>query len=256
MPTMTHPLCLLHKKPTQPLHFCQRFCHRAPLLATILSTCDTPLNTTTLAFIFMPISRITANLKSQKHLHVILSKLAYQNNTPQTMWYQRTRCASLESRPEKSQRRKLFWLWNLSHHHHQKMCTYSCSALAWDLWAWNQTPRQDKLLTWASWQLSKQPHPVQNHSLTFENAGSHALTLRATWTQPPAACWVAQFVKSRKRHLMTLRHQSKTLLVMSAICYLPETLLASREAHLTPGTTTKQCEALWRLNGLKVRQAK
>ena len=42
---------------------------------------------------------ITASSRSHKHLHVILSRLACQNTTPQTTWYQRARCASLESRP-------------------------------------------------------------------------------------------------------------------------------------------------------------
>ena len=45
--------------------------------------------------------------KSQKHLHVILSRLACQNTTHQTTWYQRARCASLESRPRKSYHKKL-----------------------------------------------------------------------------------------------------------------------------------------------------
>jgi len=79
MPTKSHPLCLLHKNPTKPLLFWQQFCHRTPLFATILPPCDTLLNATTLISIIMPILRITANLRSQKPLHVIVSKLAYLN---------------------------------------------------------------------------------------------------------------------------------------------------------------------------------
>jgi len=59
------------------------------------------------ASIYMQTFSITANSRSQKHLHVILSRLACQNIMPQTTWYQRARCASLESRLEKSHQRKL-----------------------------------------------------------------------------------------------------------------------------------------------------
>jgi len=89
MLAMTHPPYLLHKKPTKPLHFCRWFCHHAPLVATILPLRATPLNATKLALTFMTISQITANLRSQKHLHVILSRLSSQNTPSQTMWYQR-----------------------------------------------------------------------------------------------------------------------------------------------------------------------
>jgi len=54
-----------------------------------------------------PILPITANSRSEKHLHVILSKLACQNTTPRANWYQKERCASIESRPRKYHRRKL-----------------------------------------------------------------------------------------------------------------------------------------------------
>jgi len=50
---------------------------------------------------------IIANSKSQKHWHIILWRLVSQNSTPQTTWYQRASCASLESRPKKSHLRKL-----------------------------------------------------------------------------------------------------------------------------------------------------
>jgi len=36
----------------------------------------------------------------------------------------RASCASLKSRPRKSQRRKLSWLWNSFHHHHCKIMMY------------------------------------------------------------------------------------------------------------------------------------
>jgi len=47
----------------------------------------------------------------------------------------------------------------------------------------------------------------------------------------------------RKRHLMTLRHQSKILLVMSATCDHLAIQLAIPKAHPTPNTTARQREA-------------
>jgi len=64
-------------------------------------------NEASLVSIYTQTWLITANSKSQKHLNVILSRLACQNTTMQPTWYQRARCASLESRPRKSDRRKL-----------------------------------------------------------------------------------------------------------------------------------------------------
>jgi len=55
-----------------------------------------PLHTTKMALIYMQILLFITNLRSQKHLHVILSRLAHQNITPQTTWYQAARCALLE----------------------------------------------------------------------------------------------------------------------------------------------------------------
>ena len=47
----------------------------------------------------------------------------------------------------------------------------------------------------------------------------------------------------RKRHLMTLRHQSRILSVMSATCDHPRIQSAIPKAHPTPNTTTRRCEA-------------
>jgi len=99
---------LLQTMHAKTLHFCRRFCRRTPLLETILPPRAHPLHTTKMTSIYMQILPIIANSRSQKHWHVILSKLAYQNTTPQTNWYQRERCALLESRPRKSHRRNLF----------------------------------------------------------------------------------------------------------------------------------------------------
>ena len=76
MPAMTHPLCLLHRKPTKLMHFYKQFCPRTPLTWA-------PLNAMTLELIIMRILRITANLtlRLQKHLNVILSRLVYQNTS-------------------------------------------------------------------------------------------------------------------------------------------------------------------------------
>ena len=49
----------------------------------------------------------------------------------------------------------------------------------------------------------------------------------------------AQFLTHRKRHLMTLRHQSKILSVMSATCDHLAIQLAIPKAHPTPKTTAR-----------------
>jgi len=102
------------------------------------------------ASIYTQILLITVNSRSQRHLHFILSRLACQNTTPQTNWYQREKCASLKSRPSKSHQKKLSWLRNSSHRHPWKIYGYKCSAPAW-----NQRINKCKVPTWASWQLSK-----------------------------------------------------------------------------------------------------
>jgi len=48
----------------------------------------------------------------------------------------------------------------------------------------------------------------------------------------------------RKRHLMTLRHQSKIFSAMSATCDHLAIQLAIPKAHPTPNTTARQCEVL------------
>jgi len=75
---------LLQTMHAKTLHFCRRICRRTPLLETILPPRARPLHTTKMTLIYMQILPIIANLRSQKHWHVILSKLAYQNTTPQT----------------------------------------------------------------------------------------------------------------------------------------------------------------------------
>jgi len=57
------------------------------------------------------------------------------------------------------------------------------------------------------------------------------------------ACWAAQFLMHCKRHLMTLRHQSKILSVMSATCDDLAIQSAIPKAHPTPNTTARRCEA-------------
>jgi len=51
------------------------------------------------------------------------------------------------------------------------------------------------------------------------------------------------FLTHHKRHLMTLKRQSKTLSVMSATCDHLETQLATPKAHPTQNTMVNQCEA-------------
>ena len=51
-----------------------RFCRRAPLLAMIQPPRALPFNTMQPALIYMPTLLITPNSRSQKHLHVILSR--------------------------------------------------------------------------------------------------------------------------------------------------------------------------------------
>jgi len=131
------------------------------------------------------------------------------------------------------------------------MCRCRCSVQAS-----NQTLSKGKAPTWASWQLLHWPTQVQNHLLTSAFAASHAQRLHAAWLQPSIACWAAQFLMHRKRHLTTSRHQSKIISVMSATCDHLGIQLAIRKAHLTPSTTARWCEAPWKQNGLRVRQAK
>jgi len=65
----------------------QMICRRAPLLTTILPLRAHSSNVTKLALIYMHTLRIIAHSRYQTHLRVILSKLGYQNNTPQINWY-------------------------------------------------------------------------------------------------------------------------------------------------------------------------
>jgi len=54
--------------------------------------------------------------------------------------------------------------------------------------------------------------------------------------------WVAQFLMHRKRHLMTLSHQSKILSGISAPCDHLAIKSAIPKAHPTPNTTARRCE--------------
>jgi len=76
--------------------------------------------------------------------------------------------------------------------------------------------------------------PVRDSSLTLACETNCALTLRVIRLQSSGACWVANCLTPRKRHPLTLRHQSKTLSVTIATCNLPEILWATPKAHLTP----------------------
>ena len=58
-------------KHAKTFHFCQRVCRRALLLATMLPPHAHLLNMTKMVSIYMQILPITANLRPQKHLHVI-----------------------------------------------------------------------------------------------------------------------------------------------------------------------------------------
>jgi len=64
----------------------------------------------------------------------------------------------------------------------------------------------------------------KNPSATLACETNHAQTPHVTWLQLSEAYWVAKFSTFRKRHLMTLRPQNKTLSVMNTICDLPEIL--------------------------------
>ena len=75
MCTMTHLLYLLQMKHAKTLHFCQSICHRAPPLTTIWPSRAHPLNTMKLALIYTQTWLISAQSKSQKHLHIIHSEI-------------------------------------------------------------------------------------------------------------------------------------------------------------------------------------
>jgi len=78
-------LCLLLTKHATTLHFCHLFCRRVPILSMLQPPHALPFNTMELASIYTQTLLITAKSKSQKHVHVILSRLACQSTTHRIM---------------------------------------------------------------------------------------------------------------------------------------------------------------------------